>query len=459
MGISIFKKTFQDKSFLKSTASFTIPVMLTMVLSTVTNLVDTMMVGSLGEASISAVGLANKYFYVFSMVVFGVHSGSGLLMAQFFGSDDAKNIRKTFGLGLLINLAASFLFTFTACIFPAAVMAVFTDSAVSTELGIRYLRIAAFSYPLFAVSNILSSLLRATRKVRIPVIASVVSILTNVLFNYCLIFGRMGFPAMGIEGAALATVIARVAELVILVVFSLQKDCVLRGRPGDFIGWSGPFLRNFVKCSLPILINEILWGFGTTLYFVAYGHMGDNATASITITETVTKILNTAGNGLASAASVLLGNELGAGKLKKAEDHSAKLLILGLTVSVFCSILLLIFRNPVLTLFDVSEEVRCSASGCMAIYAAILPFYYTYCIIIVGILRAGGDSKASLFLDSSGVWFIALPLIFLGAFVWKLPITAVFALSLVEEVYKTILSLIRWRRKVWLRNLTTEFTR
>jgi len=457
MGISIFRKTFEDKAFLKATASFTIPVMLTMVLSTVTNLVDTMMVGTLGEASISAVGLANKYFYVFSMVIFGVHSGSGLLMAQFYGSDDAENIRRTFGLGLLINLIASFLFAFVACIFPIAVMSIFTDSAVSTELGIRYLRIAGLSFPLFAVSNILSSLLRATRNVRVPVVASVVSILTNVLFNYCLIFGRAGFPAMGIEGAAIATVIARIAELLILLLFSLRKGSVLRGKLGDFVGWSGTFLRNFVRCSLPILINEILWGFGTTLYYVAYGHMGDNATAAITITETVTKILNTAGNGLASAASVLLGNELGAGKLKKAEDNSAKLLVLGLTVALICSVLLLIFRNPVLGLFDVSEEVRLSASVCMAIYAAILPFYYTYCIIIVGILRAGGDSKASLFLDSSGVWFIALPLIFLGAFVWKLPITAVFALSLVEEVYKTILSLIRWRKKVWLRNLTSEF--
>jgi len=456
MGISILWKTFQDKSFLKSTASFTVPVMLTMILSTVTNLVDTMMVGTLGEASISAVGLANKYYYVFTMVLFGVHSGAGLLMAQFFGSEDEENIRKTFGLGLAINLTSAAVFAGTACLIPGAVMKVFTDSEASAAIGIRYLRIAGLSYPLFALSGILSSELRATRQVRIPVYASVASILINVILNYCLIFGRCGAPVLGVEGAALATVLARLAELGVLCFFCFRKGSLLRCPVRSFFGWSSALLSTFFRCSLPILVNEILWGLGTTLYYVAYGHMGDDAVAAITITETVTKILNTGGNGLASAASVILGNELGAGKLKKADDHAAKLLVIGLAVSLICSVFLLALRTPMAGLFDVSGSVRTSAIRCMTIYAFVLPFYYTFDIIIVGILRAGGDSGASLFLDSSGVWLIALPLIFLGAFVWNLPVEAVFALSLVEEVYKTILSLIRYKKRIWLRNLTAE---
>lgn len=456
MGISILWKTFQDRSFLKSTASFTIPVMLTMILSTVTNLVDTMMVGTLGETAITAVGLGNKYYYVFTMVLFGVHSGAGLLMAQFYGSEDTANIRKTFGLGLAINTAAAALFTGAACLTPGMIMKIFTDSEASTALGIRYLRTVGLSYPLFALSSILSAELRATREVRIPVYASIASILINVILNYCLIFGRCGFRPMGVEGAALATVLARLAEFFVLAFFCFRKGSLLRAPLSAFFGWSSSLLSTFFRCSLPILINEILWGLGTTLYYVAYGHMGDDATAAIAITETVTKILNTGGNGLASAASVLLGNELGAGKLKKADDHAAKLLVIGLSVSLICAILLLTFCAPLAGLFNVSEAVRLSAVRCMTVYAFILPFYYTYDIIIVGILRAGGDSRASLFLDSSGVWFIALPLVFLGAFVWNLPIEAVFALSLVEEIYKTILSLIRYKKRIWLRNLTTE---
>ncbi|MDO4488019.1 MAG: MATE family efflux transporter [Eubacteriales bacterium] len=451
---ALVRDTFKDKSFLRRTADFSLSVILTYVLTTVTNLVDTMMVGTLGEVSISAVGLANKFFYVFTSVVFGVHSGAGLLMAQYYGAGNEDNVRKTFSLGFIINIFCGLLFFVVATFFPGLIMGIFTTSPESTAAGIMYLRASGLSYLLFAVSSILSSFLKSTYRVKVTAVSSIVSILSNVFFNYCLIYGAFGFPALGIVGAAIATVLARFAEMMILVGFIVAKDKILKAKLSHFFGWSPEFTAKFIKCSVPIMINEVLWGLGTSLYYVGYGHMGDKATAVVTITDNVIKIFNTAANGLASASLVLLGMELGAGKVKEAWDHSRKLIVLGICIALMCSATILLIRVPVMGFFDVSEEVFNGAVGCMGVYACTIPFYYVYCIVIVGILRSGGDSKASMVLDSSGVWFVALPLVLLGAFVWKLPIVAVYALSLLEEVLKTFACLIRYRKKKWLRNLT-----
>ena len=213
----IVRRTLNDREFLRTAASVAVPVTLQQVLSTVTNMVDTMMIGFLGTATISAVGLANKFFFVFSLLIFGVFSGTGLLMAQFFGNHDHFHIRKTFGLGLIINLTAAFLFMTVARLNPVFVMHLFTDSAESTAIGIRYLKIVCFCYPVFGLTSLLNSMLRSTRQVKVPVRAAIVSIVVNICLNYTLIFGHFGFRPMGVEGAAIATVIARLAECSILI--------------------------------------------------------------------------------------------------------------------------------------------------------------------------------------------------------------------------------------------------
>lgn len=452
----LFLKTFRDKKFLKAASSIAVPVTLQLILTTVTNMVDTMMIGTLGTATISAVGLANKFFYVFALLIFGVHSGTGLLMAQFFGNEDHYHIRKTFGIGLIINLTAAFGYLFAARLAPGTVMSIFTDSSEAISIGIRYLSIVCFCYPLFALTSLMSSFLRSTKQVRIPVIASSVSIVTNISLNYCLIFGKFGFPELGVEGAAIATVIARLAECTILAYFCFIRGTVLPGKISDFFGWTKAFLSNFASHSLPVIFNEMVWGLGTTLYFVAYGRLGDDAVAAITVSNTITDILTTTGNGLSSATCVLLGNELGAGHLEKADDYSEKLLVTGFTAGCILAVLMFLLRYPVLSLFSVTDEVRRLAASCIAVFTSILPCIFMNLIIIVGVLRAGGDTRMCFIIDTAGVWLWAVPMAFLGCLVWKLPIYAVYALVLTEEIIKTATGLLRYRQKVWLRNLTHD---
>jgi len=454
--MNLIKQTFKDREFLKAASSIAVPVVLQQVLSTVTNMLDTMMIGSMGETAISAVGLANKYYYVIALLIFGVYSGTGLLMSQFFGSKDYVHIRKAFGFGLVINLVTSSLAAFIAFFAPAAIMGIFTNSPESTLLGSEYLRIVCISYPVFAFTSIMNSSLRSTRQVRIPLISSTVSILTNVFLNYCLIYGNLGFPEMGVRGAALATVIARVAECLILAFFVFVKNDVIRGKITDFFGWTGAFLKNFFRHSVPVIFNELTWGLGITVYYTAYGRMGDDAVAAVTISETVTDMVSVFGSGLYAAAAVLLGNELGAGHKEKALDYSKKILVCGIAVACFCMALLLGITRPVLGLFTVSDAVLVEAARCMYVFIAYLPFLFTFGIIVVGVLRAGGDTRACFFIDTSSVWLIGVPMAFLAGLVWKLPVWVTYALVNSEFVVKAFVCLARYKKRVWLKNITDE---
>lgn len=453
---TLIYRTFSDREFLRTAGGVAIPVTLQMILTTVTNMVDTVMIGTMGASAISAVGLANKFFFVFALIIFGVHSGTGLLMAQFFGSNDHYHIRKTFGLGLLINLTVAALFALTARLRPDLVMRIFTNSPDSTELGIRYLKYICFTYPLFACSSLMNSMLRSTKQVRIPLISSIVSILTNVFLNWVLIFGHLGAPALGVEGAAIASVACRVAEFLILAYFCFIKGTILPGPVHDFFGWSSAFLNNFKTHSLPVICNEMIWGLGTTLYFVAYGRIGDDAVASISICNTISDMLTTAANGLSSAAAVLLGNELGAGNLRKADDYAKKLLVTGAVVGTVLALLLIPLRPLLLMPFSVSEQIKQDSARCLLLYSAVLPFIFLDLIIIVGILRSGGDTLACFLIDVTGVWLWSVPMAFLGSLVWKLPIYWTYALVLSEELYKAFAALYRCRQRKWLKNLTNE---
>lgn len=450
------KEMLTDSRFLKKALMIACPVALQGMLNTVVNLADTLMIGSLGATAIAAVGLANKVFFVFSLLVFGIVSGAGILAAQFWGSGDVKNIRKVLGLSILLALAGALFFVVPAIACPQAVMRIFTTSEGSIELGARYLRLAALTYPFIALANVYVAMLRAVNKVVFPVISSCIAILTNICLNYVLIFGNFGAPRLGVAGAAIATLIARVIELCLVIGYVYRKRLPLAcGLPALF-GWKGEFIRKFAETSAPVIANEFMWGLGTTMYSLAYGRMGDNAVAAITIATTIQDIVVVLFQGLSAATAVILGNELGAGKLKRAEKYATNFFILQFLVMAGAALVVIGIRTPLIGLYHLDGAVARDVSLCILTFAAYMPPKMFNYVNVVGVLRSGGDTKMCLFLDTSGVWLIGVPLAFLGALVWKLPIYLVYALVLSEEIYKMILGYIRYRQKKWLRNLAAE---
>lgn len=453
MQATYLKSIFEDKKFLKKTIAIGIPIAVQALLNTTLNLVDTMMIGTLGESTIAAVGLANKVFFVFTLLLFGIVSGSSILTAQYWGKRDVKNIRRVLGISLIIGLAGAVIFMLAGLFIPKAVMSIFTPSEGTISIGASYLAIVAISYPLTAITNCYISLLRATNQVKAPVFISIVSILVNVVLNYTLIYGNFGAPKLGVQGAAIATVIARLVEcLSILAVVYITKGPAA-AKIKELVTFDKEFIKKYLITVSPVIANEFMWGLGVTMYSLVYGRMGDEAVAAITITQNVEQICVVIFQGLSSATAVILGNELGANKIKDAERHSKSFFVLQFMLTIVMGIVCLLIRTPLINLFSVPENIAIDITRCLTVFVCYLPFRMFNLINIVGVLRSGGDTKASLLLDITGVWCVGIPFAFLGGIVLGLPIYYVYAMITIEEVYKFILGLRRYKQKKWLRNI------
>mgnify|MGYP004468185895 FL=1 len=449
-------ETISDKKFIKKAVGIAIPVALQNLLMTFTNLVDTVMIGGLGASSIAAVGLANKFFFVFSLLIFGICSGASVLAAQFYGNDDHTGVRKITGLCFILSVCASISFFIPALLAPQSIMRIFTNSIEAVVIGSGYLSIACFTYIFFGVNSVMIQMMRATGRVKAPVYTSFVAVSVNVVLNYTLILGHFGAPALGVKGAAIATLIARVVEFTALVCLTFREGSLFRGKISDFTGWSESFIHKTMMTALPVICNEFMWGLGTTLYSVAYGRMGDNAVASMTVAQTVIDMIQVLWIGLSAATSVILGNTLGAGKLDEAEDYAYKFCISSVILSFAAMALLFFTKNGIISIFNAAPDVAGNTAMIINMFILVFVPKMLNFIIVVGILRAGGDTTMCLFIDTSGVWFIGAPLAFLGALVWHTPIHVLFLLVSLEEFYKLVLGLWRVSKKKWLRNIAIE---
>ena len=261
---------------------------------------------------------------------------------------------------------------------------------------------------------------------------------------------------MGVAGAACATLIARCIELILVLGYVYGKKLALACGPRGMFGWSKSFVFRFVETSAPVIANEFMWGLGTTMYSLAYGRMGDDAVAAITVATTIQDIAVVLFQGLSAATAVILGHELGAGHIKQAEKYATQFFILQFLVTVAADILLVLGRWKIIGIYNITPQVSQDVNRCLLVFALYMPAKMFNYVNVVGVLRSGGDTKMCLFLDTSGVWFLGVPLAFLGAFLWNLPIYGVYALVLTEEIYKAILGYLRYRQKKWLKNLAVQ---
>lgn len=448
----------------------TIPIVLQNLLNNVLNLVDTLMIGKLGVTDIAAVGLANKVFFVFTLLMFGVCSGSGVLASQYWGKREILNIRRVLRMSLLIGVSCSFLFVIPGLLCPELVMRIFTTEKGTISQGAKYLGIIAISYPLTAVTNAYVAILRSMNYVKLPVIITSIAICVNIFFNYVLIFGKLGFPAMGVAGAALATLIARIVEVVALLVIVHLHKAGDNG-VGDFIhakhnkhveNASGTklsnmfpkvFVEKYFYTATPVIMNEFMWGLGVTMYSMVYGRMGNDATAAITIATTVEQVALVFFFGICAAAAVILGNELGANELKKAEEHAKVYIMLQLILTAIGAVILFFMKDFIISWFDSPAPVARLVSISLTVFVLYMPARMLNALFIVSIFRSGGDTKYALFLDVTGVWLIGIPMAVLGGLILKLPVYAVYGMILTEEFYKLFLGIRRYRKKKWLRNI------
>lgn len=329
------KKIKIDKVFYSRLITLALPIAMQNFISSSLNMVDTLMIGKLGEAPIAAVAQANKIFFLFTLILFGINSGGSSFTAQFWSKKDINGIRKVLGICLLSGGVSAIVFSVGAIFFPSQLMYVFAKDLEVIALGSDYLRIVAFSYLVTAITFSYSILLRSTGEAVIPMAISMVSLGVNTLLNWILIFGNLGFSPMGVKGAAIATVIARILEVGLFIAIIYRKQSSLAASLKEMLDFSIQFIRKFYKTTIFVILNEFIWALGTTMYSIAYGRMSKEAVVSISISSNVEQIAMVIFFGLSSACAVMLGNEIGAENEEKAFSYAKRFAIIGPILGVF----------------------------------------------------------------------------------------------------------------------------
>ncbi len=450
------KITELDMEFYRKLASIAGPIALQQLILSSLNLVDNFMISNLSKEAIAGVGAANKLFFLLNLFLFGMSSGSSILTSQYWGVKDIKSIKKVYGLSLTFAISGAVLFTILAIFTPAAVLNIFTKDAMVIEEGVSYLRIVGFSYVFTAISFVTAFSLRSTNNVKPPMVVTLIAISINTLFNYILIFGHLGFEPMGVKGAAIATVFARALECILLVGLVNVKNLPVAGSPIKIFVYEKAMTVKFLKIATPVVINEILWSTGVTMYAVVYGRMGTDPMATMTITQTIEQIAFVALIGTGNACGIMLGNSLGAGEGHTVFDQAKRFLrvnfAMGLVIGLFC----ILIAPLIASIYNVDEGIRSNIVSTLRVYGLFLPLKAVNTVIIVGILRSGGDTTFSAVMDAAGVWLVAVPLAFLTGLYLDLSLPLVYSAILFEEVFKIGFGLKRTYSKKWMNNLVED---
>jgi putative MATE family efflux protein len=443
-----------DREFLINMLKIALPIMIQNLVASSLNMADTVMIGKLGEVEIAAVGIANQYFFFFSMILIGLCGGCSVFISQYWGKKDFANIKRMLGLGLVSVLLVSIVFMAAGFTNPGKIISLFNKDSTVIDLGGKYLFIVLFSYIFTAITFIYSYSLRSIGNTVAPLIVNIAALLCNVFLNYILIFGKFGAPALGVEGAAIATLIARVVEAIILVFIVYKDNGVFAASLTELKDLSTSFFKKSYKIIVPVLLNDVFWAMASIIYSVVYGRMGTGATAAVQISNTVSNMFMVVTFGMASASAIMIGNSIGEGREDQTIDYAKKFMGISLFVSIILALSLALTSSLILDLFNVSNEVRSSTLIMLYIISLIFIVRFLGMVIIVGILRGAGDARSSLIIEGFTMWFIGVPLTIMGAFLFKLPVHQVYALAILEEVVKFILGLMRLKSRKWINNIT-----
>ena len=445
----------KNENFYRIYAKLAIPLVLQQFLNVSLNLADNLMIGKLGESSIASVGFANKYYMVFNITLFGAFSGGSIFMAQFYGKKNYDILKKIFAVMMLLAIFFFTIFTIAGFFFPEWVIGIFSNDQEVINIGASYLKIIAISFPMTAVSLAVIMAIRSMGKTMEPLIISFAAVLINIILNYILINGKLGFPIMGVRGSALATTIARIREVSLYIWLIWKNGYYLKGKLKSYFGLSKEILMSMTRISIPVLLTEIIWVCGTAALTVAYAKAGTNPAASVQIGEILLNFSTVVFMGIANAASVIIGQAIGAGRHKEAIAMAKKIMKIAFVFAFISAIFLELIARPVLVFYTLKPEVIEMTVSIIRILGIAVFFKTLNWTILIGILRAGGDTKVAFLLDTVLLIFYAVPIAFLGTVVWKLPIYQVVALANLEEVLKFVLGFWRYRSKRWMHDLAS----
>ena len=456
MKIGFFDEFVKNKTFYRRLFLITIPIVIQNLIAASLNMLDTLMIGKVGEVELAAVGIANQYYFLYSLIAMGIGAGCGVFIAQLWGKRDKQNIKRALGIGLMVGGIISIIFMAVGILIPEKIMALFNKDTRVIKIGSEYLVIVAISYFFSSITFNYAAALRSIENTVLPMVASFIGLITNGILNYIFIFGKLGVTAMGVKGAALATVIARTTECLIILISVYVNNKVLNAKIKELISPSKKVIDAIYKVTLPIVLNEACWGLGNVTYAAIYGRIGTRAAASIQICTTVMNLFMIITFGLANASVVVIGNEIGANREDQGKIYAKRISRLTFIISIVLSVVLTVMAKPIISIFNISQAVRLSSLYILYIYSAVLIVKVCNNVLIVGILRGGGDATYGSLLQAFTLWFIGIPLAAFAAFILKFPVYLVVLMTVVEEIIKVVILLRRFHSNKWIHNMVKD---
>lgn len=444
------------RQFYRTVIALVVPMAIQNLINVGVTAADVIMLGAVGEKALSGASLAGQVQYIMTLFLFGLTSGATVLTAQYWGKGQKDTIEKILGMTVKAAVCVTALFTVAALAVPELLMKIFTsDPAVIAE-GVRYLRIVAFTYIMIGVTQAYLYVMRSVERVIVATVVYLCSLLCNIVMNAIFIFGLFGLPAMGVAGAALGTLCARILEVILTAGYARFFNKEIKLRPKYILHTDRDLFRDFMKYALPVVVNEIMWGLGTAANTAILGHLGSAAVAANSVAQVARQLATVVSFGLSSAAAIYLGKTIGERRLEHARAYAKRFIFLSLIMGILGGLVILAVSVP--------AAAALSLTGTAKGYLRIMFFVMSYFVVgqafnttmVVGIFRSGGDTRFGLILDVSTMWGCSILLGFIAAFVLHLSVPAVYVILMSDEIIKIPITYKRYRSFKWLQDVTRK---
>lgn len=444
------------KTFYKQVFMLVFPMAIQNLINVGVTAADVMMLGRVGEDVLSGSSLAGQIQFVMTLFLFGITSGATVMTAQYWGKRDTRSIEKIMGIGMLGAVSAGLIFTLLSQLFPVQLLSIYTKDANVIAEGVKYLRVVSLSYVLMAMTQVYLYIMRSIERVVIATIVYSTSLIINVGLNALLIFGLFGFPKLGIVGAAIATLSSRIIEFLIVVIYATKKNKDVKFRLKDVIHIDKLLFRDFLVYAAPVIVNELLWGLGSSTNTAIIGHMGSAAVAANSVAQMARQLALVVGFGVSNATAIYLGKTIGERKFELAKLYGKKFLKLSIIVGAIGGVMILLAAPVINNFMTLSPEAQEYVK-----FMFFVMSYFTLCMsinttLIVGVLRSGGDTKYGMLVDLGGMWGFSILLGAIAAFKFHASVEIVYIILMSDEVVKLPMSIARFRSNKWIKDITRD---
>lgn len=447
------KRYIGNWKFYKETLSIALPIMAQQFITTFVNLIDNIMIGSIGNIALTSVTVANRFYLIFNSTLFGICGASCIYIAQYFGAKENKKCQEVFNINMVWAIGMAILFTLILLVVPEVVIRIFSNTPEIVSEGLRYLEYARFTYLPFGITFTCMMALRAVGINHVQLKVGAIAVLLNTGLNYCLIFGNFGFSEMGVQGAAIATLIARIIEM------SIYLFIIYRNKHFFSIDWSGLKRLNFtlmnkmVFKAIPLTVNEILFSLGLSIVFMSYMRSDEYLVAAISVVDTVVQILFIVFGGLSSAVSILIGKKLGANELEEAKENARKLIVFGAIIAFSLGCISFVAAEYIPSFYNVDNTIKTTITYLLRL-KSVLVFFYAINVCIFFILRSGGDIVSTLLMDAGFLWFGGVLVSTILSIYCDLPLVTLYLIVESLDIIKTFVAFYFFKKEKWVKNIT-----